>query len=210
MADRRIVDELSVDELEQILLIKRREARHGRLRQLAAEGRLADQSPLLAEEPPPSHAPKSPSSAGGRFQSPNLRPLSDTPPAEAPRVAPPRRKRRRLRDRLLLGLEVLALVGLVVVLDSSYDTLRMLNSEVAVAHEAQVVTEAAVTPTPLITQGTSSVGLWTPGTVSVGGSFSGSTSMVDRAGRLLSMPSLTVMSINRLPSLGASMSLCRY
>lgn len=150
MADRRIVDELSVDELEQILLIKRREARHGRLRQLAAEGRLADQSPLLAEEPPPSPAPKSPSSAGGRFQSPNLRPLADTPPAEAPRVAPPRRKRKRIRDRLLLGLEVLALVGLVAVLVSSYDTLRMLNSEVAVAHEAQVVTEAAVTPTPLI------------------------------------------------------------
>jgi sortase A len=150
MADRRTVDELSIEELEQLLLIKRRQARQGRLRRLAAEGRLADRSPLLADEsPPPPRTPKSPWPAGGRFQSPNVRPLSGSPSARSAGDAPKRSMVSRVRDRLLLGLEVLALIGLVVVLISSYDTLRTLNSEVAVAHEVQAVTIAA-TPTPLV------------------------------------------------------------
>ncbi len=150
MADRRTVDELSIEELEQILLIKRRMARQGRLRQLAAEGRVADQSPLLAETPPPSPWPKSPSTTGGRFQSSKLRRLSDAPSPESPDAAPPQRKRRRIRDRVLLALEVMAFFGLVFVLVSSYDTLRTLNTEVAVAHEAQAVAVTQATPTPLI------------------------------------------------------------
>lgn len=150
MADRRTVDELSIEELEQILLIKRREARHGRLRQLAAEGRLADQSPLLAEEVPSlSRKPRSPWPAGGRFQSPNVRPLSGTSSTKMPGVPPKRSKWGRIRDRLLLAVEVLALIGLVAILLSSYDTLRTLNAEVAVAYEAQAVTPVA-TPTPLV------------------------------------------------------------
>ncbi len=150
MADRRTVDELSVEELEQLLLMRRRQARQGRLRQLAAEGRLADQSPLLAETVPSlPRAPKSPWPGAGRFQSPNLRPLSNVSAVESHKAAPVQRRGRRIRDRLLLVLEVLALVGLVVVLISSYDTLRTLNSEVAVAIETQEVTIAA-TPTPLV------------------------------------------------------------
>jgi sortase A len=150
MADRRTVEELSIEELEQALLVKRRKARQGRLRQLAAQGRLADQSPLLAEEPPSPQLPSSSLPAGQRFQRPNLRPLADAPAAESHSAKRPQRKKRRIRDRLLLGLEVLALVGLVTVLVSSYDTLRTLNAEVAIAHEAQPETAIAATPTPLI------------------------------------------------------------
>jgi sortase A len=150
MADRRTVDELSIEELEQILLIKRRQARQGRLRRLAAEGRLADRSPLLAEEsPPPPRAPKPPWPDGGRFQSPNVRPLADALASGSHGVAPARRKTRTIRDHLLLGVEILALIGLVAVLLSSYDTLRTLNDEVVVAREAQAVTITA-TPTPLV------------------------------------------------------------
>ena len=150
MADRRSIDELSVEELEQILLIKRREARQQRLRQLAAEGRVADQSPLLTEQPPSPHTPKLPPSAGARFQSRNLRPLPGAPSAKSQGATAPRSKVKRVRDHLLLGVEVLAFVGLIGVLVSSYDTLRTLNAEVAVAHEAQTVTLPAATPTPLI------------------------------------------------------------
>jgi sortase A len=150
MADRRTVDELSIEELEQILLIKRRQARQERLRRLAAEGRLADRSPLLAEEsPPPPRAPKPPWPDGGRFQSPNVRPLADALAGGSHGVAPARRKTRTIRDHLLLGVEILALIGLVAVLLSSYDTLRTLNDEVVVAREAQAVTITA-TPTPLV------------------------------------------------------------
>lgn len=150
MTDRRSVDELSLAELERILLIKRREARQGRLRQLAAEGRLADLSPLLAEEEPSvARTPKSSWPAGGRFQAPNVRPLSEAGSASAPGVAPRKGPLGRIRDRFLLVVEVVALVGLAAVLLSSYDTLRTLNSEVVIAREAQVTT-VAVTPTPLI------------------------------------------------------------
>lgn len=149
MADRRTIDQLSIEELEQLLFIKRREARQGRLRQLAAEGRLADQSPLLADELPPAHNQRSSAAVVGRFQSPNLRPLSDSASARSGKVGAPPGKLRRIRDRLLLGVEVLAFFGLVGVLISSYDTLRTLNAEVAVAHEVQTPPVAA-TPTPLV------------------------------------------------------------
>jgi sortase A len=152
MVDRRTVNQLSIEELEQILLIKRREARQERLRQLAAEGRLADESPLLAEELPSPHSQRFPVPVGGRFQSPNLRPLSDPDSARSDKVTRPRSKRRRVRDHLLLGLEVLAFFGLIGVLISSYDTLRTLNTEVAIAHEAQIAETLpiAAAPTPLV------------------------------------------------------------
>ena len=104
MADRRAVDELTIEELEQILLIKRRQARQESLRRLAGQGRLAGQSPLLAEGPKPL-----PSAAGGRFHSPNVQPWSGGSSAPS--------KGGRLRDRLLLGLEITALVGLIAVFD---------------------------------------------------------------------------------------------
>ena len=49
MADRRTVDELTLDELEQLVLVRRRQLRQQRVRQLAAQGRLVDTSPLLQE-----------------------------------------------------------------------------------------------------------------------------------------------------------------
>ena len=143
MADRRTIDELTVEELEQILLIKRRQARQERLRRLATEGRLAGRSPLLAAEAsPPPRAPESPWPAGGRFHSPNVQPLSVS-------ASPGRRKMRLVRDRLLLGLEILALAGLIAVLIGSYTNLRLLNDEVAIAREIPE-TVTLPPPTPLV------------------------------------------------------------
>jgi sortase A len=150
MTDRRTIDDLSLEELEQILLVKRREARHHRLRQLAAEGRLADRSPLLAEETPSlSRSPKSPWPAAGRFQSTKVRPLSDVD-ANGSARGRPRSRLSRVRDRLLLMVEVAALMGLVFVLISSYGTLRTLNTEAAIVYEAQLTPTAEATPTPLV------------------------------------------------------------
>lgn len=150
MTDRRTIDDLSVEELEQILLVKRREARHNRLRQLAAEGRLADRSPLLAEETPSlSRSPKSPWPAAGRFQSTNVRPLSDAD-SNGSAGGRKRSKLSQVRDRLLLMVEVAALMGLVFVLISSYGTLRTLNTEAAIVYEAQLTPTAEATPTPLV------------------------------------------------------------
>ena len=77
MADRRTIDQLTIEQLEQVLLIKRRQERQERLKQLAAQGRLAEPSPLLADEPPPS--PRSPQTAAPvakRFRASKVRPLS--------------------------------------------------------------------------------------------------------------------------------------
>lgn len=146
MADRRTVDELTIEELERILLIKRRQARQDRLRRLAAEGRLADRSRLVSEDTsPPPRAPKSPRPAHGGFRSTNVHPLAAAPANQAHNPAPVRSKTGRVRDRLLLGMEILALAGLVAVLLSSYADLRLLNQEVAIAREP---TQAVIPPTP--------------------------------------------------------------
>ena len=50
MPDRRCVDDLTIEELEQVLLIKRREARRERLRRYADLGWLSEEAPILSEE----------------------------------------------------------------------------------------------------------------------------------------------------------------
>ncbi|MBI4631893.1 MAG: class D sortase [Chloroflexi bacterium] len=59
MKDRRPVDELSVEELEQILAIKKREEREARLRKFRASGRAGSASVIEAVAPPAAPKPKS-------------------------------------------------------------------------------------------------------------------------------------------------------
>jgi sortase A len=58
MKDRRFVDELGLEELERLLLIKRREARHARLRQMGHAAHVSGRDPL--ESAPPSSIPPIP------------------------------------------------------------------------------------------------------------------------------------------------------
>ncbi len=165
MPDRRCVDDLTIEELEQILLIKRREARQKRLRRYADLGWLSGEAPIFSEEseeqkvredlihPRPSSPARRPSRAESeavRFRSISMEPLSGQP-EKSGRAPPPEQKQRRwgltkLRDRALLILEVAALIGLVVVLAGSLANLRFLNREVAQAREGG----PPPTPTPLI------------------------------------------------------------
>jgi sortase A len=117
MGDKRCVEDLTIEELEQALLVKRQQARQERLRKLG-------RADLLA--------------------------TLDEPDGETPRPATPalpvmrsRSKLSRLRDSALLTLEVLALVGLIVVLLASLFNLRTLNQEVALARES------TATPAPV-------------------------------------------------------------
>jgi sortase A len=163
MPDRRCVDDLTIEELEQILLIKRREARRQRLRRYADLGWLSEEAPILSEEserqevmedivhPRPSSPARRPSrseSEAARFRSISMAPLSDQP-EKLGRAVPPERRRwslAKLRDSALLILEVAALIGLVVVLVGSLANLRFLNEEVAQAREGG----PPPTPTPLL------------------------------------------------------------
>lgn len=164
MPDRRCVDDLTIEELEQILLIKRREARRQRLRRYAARGWLSEEAPILSEQSERQEAreslvhPRSSSlaqpppaeSETGRFRSISMEPLGEQPGKSGRESLPEQERRRwslaRLRDSALLILEVAALVGLVVVLAGSLAKLRFLNEEVAQAREGG----PPPTPTPLI------------------------------------------------------------
>lgn len=127
MRDRRPVDELTIEELEEILMLKRMEARAAHRKRLAASGRI-----LSPEEE------GTPARLARRFTSPRAGAESSD---EGKRW-----NLARFRDTFLLVMEVLALAGLLVVLGSSLWDLRHLNQEVAQAREPV----PTPTPTPFI------------------------------------------------------------
>jgi len=142
MKDRRCVDDLTIEELERILLIKKRQAREARLRRFAALGR------VVSEPPPPDLDLESPAGSSQGLSRPS--PFHTTAAVPSGGQAQPVSVRQpgrgaRLRDRLLLAVELAALVGLIIVLVSSVLNLRMLNQEVA-----QARAQPTPTPTPLI------------------------------------------------------------
>ena len=127
MARRKAPEELSVEELRRLLVEKRRGARKERLEHFRRTGRVisvtADPSDFDSHQPAP---------------------IVDT--AETTGSAPePANPRRKLIDRILLGVEVLAVLGLVVVLMNGLGILRTLNAEVASALNPETIT-----PTPLV------------------------------------------------------------
>jgi sortase A len=126
MARRKAPEELSVEELRRLLIEKRRGARHERLEHFRRTGRVVTVAPNLPDEL---------ASA----------PVVDTPEETVDPAQVPTTKRRRVMDRLLLGVEVLAVVGLVGVLLSGLGMLRDLNREVSAA-----LNPATPVPTPLV------------------------------------------------------------
>ncbi len=137
MPDRRPIDQIPTEELERILAIRKRKERAQRLRRLAVQGRVAQSEPSpqapAADEPPPFLE-----TAGrptGRYRSIEVGGEQE-PPKEKP-------GRRGIAwgwvfNKFLLFVEIAALVGLVLVLSSSFLSLRELNQSV----------KEALTPTP--------------------------------------------------------------
>jgi sortase A len=124
MARKKAPEDLSVEELRRLLVEKRRGARKERLEHFRRTGRIAAD----VETPPP--ATPEPATADQASPAPEATPV------------PPRR---RILDRILLGVEVLAVLGLVVVILNGVGLLRTLNNEVVAALNP----ETAV-PTPLV------------------------------------------------------------
>ncbi|HSM72773.1 MAG TPA: class D sortase [Anaerolineales bacterium] len=122
MARRKAPEDLSVEELRRLLIEKRRGARRERLEHYKRTGRVADVEPE------------------------SLPPVVDTLAEGAGDQPPvPVSTRRKVMDRFLLAVEVLAVVGLVGVLISGFGVLRDLNEEVAAAF-----VQETFTPTPLV------------------------------------------------------------
>jgi sortase A len=152
MPDRRTVDELTIEELEQLLLVKRREARAERMRRLQEIGRLPAEAALPHEDLVTISVAATGSatledSEHLRERSFDLEPLHGKRRFRRSGPRPLHNHWGRIRDRLLLVLEIAALVGLAAVLVLSLKNLRSLNAEYAGA--GLLAGGATATPTPL-------------------------------------------------------------
>jgi sortase A len=152
MKDRRTVEELSIAELEEILRVRKRQARLERLRQRDQEPESLN--PLSSRRADKPSSPSRPTDhrqfrdTGATVQY-RARPVDE--PEGKERAERPRRRRAIhvhwgwLQDKSLLVVEVGVLVALSVVLVSSLATLRQINRA---SSRAQVLPTS--TPTPPI------------------------------------------------------------
>jgi sortase A len=129
--DRRAAADLSIEELEALLARKKLEARQERLQRFRRRGRAV----RLRREPQP----------GVNFEDFRAEVQGQPPTAPPPAEPAPSRLRQGL-NRLLVGIEVAAVLGLTYLLVSGFGALRTLNQEVAEARGG-----LAPSPTPLIT-----------------------------------------------------------
>lgn len=131
MARKKIPEELSVEELRRLLVEKRRGARKDRLEHYRRTGRVVSIAPDVDKDS--AHASQS-------------APIIDTASStESSPQAIPANPRRKFLDRLLLGVEILAIVGLVVIILNGVGLLRALNTEVVAA-----LNPVTPVPTPLV------------------------------------------------------------
>lgn len=127
MKDRRSVGDLSIDELQQALSEKKRQAREARLARFRETGRALPPVPV-GERPQPL-------------------------PPERPAAPPPAGRGRRLADAALLLVEVAAVLGLGSLLYNGKAVLDNLNREAAqaMAQQAQGLALPTAPATPVIT-----------------------------------------------------------
>jgi sortase A len=152
MKDRRIVEELTIEDLEEVLRIRKREARLERLRQMGKDADAGTFDPLApkpAVEPQPVPLP----TEHRRFQDEGataqyrVHTLDESPEEEKPRWRLPRVRWDWLRDKSLLVIELGVLVALIIVFLSIWMQMREINREAKVVLQEQLPT---LTPTPLI------------------------------------------------------------
>ncbi|MFP4321430.1 MAG: sortase [Anaerolineales bacterium] len=170
MRDKRPIDELSIEEIERILHIKKREQRMQRFRNGGAPA-LEPESlpPVPALQPPPAAPPQDEMTIPGpalealpddggvpRFEE-DLAPVQARPRADETAYATPATARRGVFNYVLLAVEVLAFVGLGAVLLLAYQGLNTVNNNIARTDALSATSEAELrarqiepTATPII------------------------------------------------------------
>lgn len=157
MPDRRPVDDLSIEELERVLALKKREARQKNLRRMRTSGRVIDTASQSASQP--------------------VAPAYENDPAEKPKAQPPQLEKRKavpqfedaidareyrkpsnkgriwrsFVERSLLLVEIAAVIGLVVLGVALFNGLTTLESETAQAQADAEALRVAGIPTPVPT-----------------------------------------------------------
>lgn len=137
MRDRRSVDDLTIEELEQILRIKKHQARQERLKRFTDGGRRRADLPLPEDAPSEDtveemDAPR------------DIAPISPTPGGATSW------RERSLRDKLLLAVELAAALGLAAIMVFAALALRRINEESAAAHASNLAGLPTATATPII------------------------------------------------------------
>lgn len=155
MDERKPAGDLSIDELEQLLYVKKRATRQDRIRRLKKSGRVVE----VAGKPPPNPNPPSlmsrvsasPSGAMRHYTPAGDNGAGDGEDADA---AEPDAKRARsgimwrwVANKFLLLIEIAAVLGFVLVLLGQWVTQRELDQELAVVQQAEVAAVALPTPT---------------------------------------------------------------
>lgn len=143
MRDRRYVQDLTTKELEQVLLIRRREERMARMRRMGIAASL--EKHILVDDSEPQTAAVAPpdtldtNSPWGPVE-------VDTLPGKNEQQQ--KGQGRLWRDRVLFGVEIVALVGLLIVIASLVINIRTLNRDWNETHLAEE--RPTPTATPLI------------------------------------------------------------
>ena len=144
MSDRRPVDQISTEELERILAIRKRKERAQRLRRLAVQGRIATIDPLAPPLPSAPEAGDVPqiTASSGRYRSVELGAEEEPRQEERPR--------RGIAwgwvfNKLLLIVEIATLTGLIAVVVIWFSSVRELNQSAKA-----VLATPTLPPKPLI------------------------------------------------------------
>jgi sortase A len=153
MSDKRLEDELTVEELERMLYRKKREQRRQRLYRMKQEGRLIDVAGLPAANPTPPPLARSlaaPTGAMRRYLLDDGNGRSGVALTAETEIPTGRAIRWRwIVNTLLLLVEITAVGGLLVMALLAWDANRALNSEIAEVQQQSVITIALPTATPL-------------------------------------------------------------
>lgn len=164
MRDRRPVDELSIDELERVLAIRKREERMQRLERMRQNGRIVEPATMAAPIQEKSSSVRANTAASAPVREPMQTPVStsvsDNPASDsAPRFeddvfAEPRyedpanaAKRRNTINRFLLVIEVAAVLGLLFIGVNMALSIGKLERETQAAQEAANQSRIAGIPT---------------------------------------------------------------
>jgi sortase A len=165
MRDKRPVDELSIEELERILAIRKREARQQRLQRMQRDGRLiAGETPEAvpaaeiahANGAAAVHAPPAPYAIAPAPEPASL--LDEGEPAyidEAVRESEPpavvRRRKKRAMDRVLIVVEVVAVLAIAIIGIRLVSTISFFENETASAQQQAEALRRAGIPTAVPT-----------------------------------------------------------
>lgn len=149
MFGKRKLEQLTVEELEKALLIKRRQSRLERFQRFTEAGRPANEA-LIGSAAPPSTFSAAASPPKPDQHAPQAAPLEPSNLQKGtgqPGPVVEKSRSKKVMEALLLGLEVVALAGLIGVLVASYFNLKELNDEVSLAQQI-VAKQQAVVPNP--------------------------------------------------------------